>query len=215
MSLRSCDPALSKGTGSSPRPRLARWERERSVQVQNLSAVELGALLWVLELPEGCFLRFGGGKPLGFGSVRLEVVSLEVRTGTDLRARYASWHGATLPNDPRTDAVNAFRDAVVRAYPPVASGFDGVPFIRAFQTASRGHSDNLPVHYPRATEDGQPGAPSPDGESFKWFVANERQDALYALQDLASAAGLPTLQERAGVGGGPRDLNRGSGRRRR
>lgn len=183
------------------------------LQIQNLSAVELGALLWLLELPEGCFFRFGGGKPLGFGSVRLEIVSLDVRTGKELRTRYASWHQATLPNDPRTDVLSAFRHAVVRAYPPAADGFDGVPFIRAFQTACRGHADNLPIHYPRATEDGQPGPPSPDGESFKWFVANERDGARHALQDLASDTGLPTLQERtAGGGGRPRGQGQGRGR---
>lgn len=194
------------------------------LQVQNLSAVELGALLWLLDLPEGGFFRFGGGKPLGFGSVRLEIVSLDIRTGNDLRTRYASWHQATLPNDPRTDALNAFRDAILRAYPPAADGFDGVPFIRAFQAASRGHADNLPTHYPRATENGQPGPPSPDGESFKWFVANERDGARHALPDLVSDAGLPTLRAGGSGGGGPdrgrgggprRDQHRGGGRRGR
>ncbi|MBI2567946.1 MAG: TIGR03986 family CRISPR-associated RAMP protein [Candidatus Schekmanbacteria bacterium] len=191
------------------------------LQVQNLSTVELGALLWLLGLQEGCFFRFGGGKPLGFGSVRLEVVSLEVRTGTDLRARYDAWHDATPPNDPRTDALNAFRDAVVRAYPPAAGGFEGVAFIRTFLTACRGHGDNLPIHYPRATADGQPDPPSPDGESFKWFVANERDGARHALRDLASDTGLPTLPERIGGGGGGRPRqgggphrNRGGGGRR-
>jgi CRISPR-associated protein (TIGR03986 family) len=192
------------------------------LQVQNLSAVELGALLWLLDLPEGCFFRFGGGKPLGFGSVRLEVVSLDVRTGNDLRARYDAWHDATAPNDPRTDTTNAFRDAVVRAFSPAAGDFDNVAFIRAFLTACRGHGDNLPIHYPRATADGQPGPPSPDGESFKWFVANERDGAQHALRDLASDTGLPTLPERAGggggrprQGGGPRRERGGGGQWRR
>jgi len=185
------------------------------LRVQNLSAVELGALLWLLELPKDCFFRFGGGKPLGFGSVRLEVVSPDVRTGDDLRARYEAWHDATPSSDPRTDAKRAFTEAVVRAYPPAAGGFDGVPFIRAFLTACRGHGDNLPIHYPRATANGQPGPPSPDGESFKWFVANERDDAQHALRDLASDTGLPTLSERAGGGGRrPGGQSQGRGPRR-
>lgn len=182
------------------------------IHVQNVSAVELGALLWLLELQEDCFFRFGGGKPLGFGSVRLEVVSLDVRTGNGLRARYYARNEATPSNDPRTDAINAFRDAVVRAYPPAAGGFDSVPFIGAFLTACCGHGNNLPIHYPRATADGQPGPPSPDGESFKWFVANEQDGARHALRDLASDAGLPTLQERTGGGGGrPRGQGQGRG----
>lgn len=166
------------------------------LQVQNLSAVELGALLWLLGLPRDRFFRFGGGKPLGFGSVRLEIVSLDVRTGNEIRDRYASWHDETSSRDPRAELLKAFMDAVVRAYPPASGGFDGVPFIRAFDTASRGHEDNLPTHYPRATENGQPGPPKPDGESFKWFVANERDDARYALPDLSNDTGLPTLRLR-------------------
>ncbi len=187
------------------------------LQVQNLSEVELGALLWLLELPEDCFFRFGGGKPLGFGSVRLEVVSLDVRTGDELRARYDAWHEAAPPNDPRPDTINAFKNGVMRAYPPAEGGFNDVPFVRAFLAACRGHEDDLPVHYPRATSDGQPGPPAPDGESFKWFVANERQDARHALPDLASDAGLPTLPDRStrstGGGGGPR-RDRAGGRKR-
>lgn len=167
-----------------------------ALQVHNLSAVELGALLWLLGLPRDRFFRIGGGKPLGFGSVRLEIVSLDVRTGNEIRDRYASWHDATSSRDPRADVLKAFMDAVVRAYPPESGGFDGVPFIRAFDTASRGHEDYLPTRYPRATESGQPGPPNPDGESFKWFVANERDDARYALPDLSNDTGLPTLRSR-------------------
>lgn len=173
------------------------------LQVQNLSAVELGALLWLLELQEDCFFRFGGGKPLGFGSVRLEIESCDLRTGNELRTRYRAWHETTTTatNDPRTAAMNAFRDAVVRAYRPAAGGFDDVVFIRSFRTACRGYGDDLPIHYPRAAADGQSEPPSPDGESFKWFVSNERDGARYALRDLVNDAGLPTLQERAGGGG--------------
>lgn len=178
------------------------------LHVHNLSAAELGGLLWLLELPEGCYLRFGGGKPLGFGSARLEIVSLDVRTGDELRARYSEWHHQPPLVDPRSKAVDAFRAAVVRAYLPDRS-FDDVGFILAFLTASRGHPDELPIHYPRSTEDGTPGPPSPDGESFKWFVANEKDGARHVLPNLTSEnGGLPTLQARSRVSGG-----RGRGRR--
>lgn len=187
------------------------------IHVQNLSAVELGALLWLLDLPDDCFFRFGGGKPLGFGSVRLEIVSLDVRTADALRARYAAWHDRSSPVDPRRKVIEEFQQAVVRAYLPGGGRFDGVNFIRSFLAACRGHKDNLPIHYPRAAADGQPGAPSPDGESFKWFVANERDGARYALPDLATDGGLPTLPERSGGGGGggrPRGQGQGSRRDR-
>lgn len=177
------------------------------LHVRNLSTIELGAVLWLLALPEDRCLRCGGGKPLGFGSVRLEIESCDLRTGNELRTRYSMWHEATPPSDPRTDTMKAFSNALVRAYPTSSGDFNHVPFIRAFLTACHGHTDNLPVHYPRATSTGQPGPPSPDGESFKWFVANEQEGARYALLDLTTDVGLPTMPERGG--------QRGRGRRRR
>ena len=39
---------------------------------ENLTDVELGALLWVLDLPDGYYHKIGMGKPLGLGSVDIE-----------------------------------------------------------------------------------------------------------------------------------------------
>jgi CRISPR/Cas system CSM-associated protein Csm3 (group 7 of RAMP superfamily) len=165
------------------------------LHVFNLSPVELDALLWLLDLPEDLFLRFGGGKPIGFGSIRLEIESCDLRTRNELLGRYSKWQDDSLPHDPRSEVVGAFKQALVRAYPPESGSFDDISFIKAFLTACRGHNDKLPVHYPRATKDGRPGPPNPDGESFKWFVANEKKDARYALPDLVKDSGLPTLPE--------------------
>jgi CRISPR-associated protein (TIGR03986 family) len=170
------------------------------IHVMNLSAVELGALLWILELPENHH-RFGGGKPLGFGSVRLGIESCDLRLGEKLIERYSAWQDTSPPNDPCSVCVEAFKEAVVRVYGSGTKKFEEVPFIAAFLIAGRGFSDNLPIHYPRATTDNRHGPPSPDGESFKWFVANERKEARYALQDLANDRGLPTLSEKPGGGG--------------
>ncbi len=41
------------------------------IRFENLSQMELGALLFVLNLPEGCAHKLGMGKPLGLGSVRI------------------------------------------------------------------------------------------------------------------------------------------------
>lgn len=166
------------------------------LHVFNLSKVELGALVWLLTLPEGHFLRFGGGRPLGFGSVRLSIDSCDVRTGHELRTRYASWLDTSAPLDSRDGAVQAFKDALDRAYPlPEAQALDDIAFIKAFLVTCQGFEDRLPIHYPRATDTGQPGPPSPDGESFRWFVANE-QDARLALRDLWADQGFPTLRRR-------------------
>jgi CRISPR/Cas system CSM-associated protein Csm3 (group 7 of RAMP superfamily) len=165
------------------------------IQVHNLSKVELGALVWLLKLGKGHFFRFGGGKPLGFGSVRLSIDDCDVRTGEGLLARYEKWYTTTASADPCDAAIQSFKQALCEAYPPPAGGgFENIPFITAFLTACRGFGDSLPVRYPRVTGNGRPGPPSPEGESFKWFVANEKGPKL-ALRDLAEDKGLPTLKE--------------------
>jgi len=167
------------------------------LHVQNLSMVELGALLWLLSLRDKHYFRLGGGKPLGFGSVRLTIDECDLRIGHELRSRYTAWDSDEPPADPTESAIRAFKEAVSDAY-PLNEGtdvFDDIPFIKAFLVACQGFSDNLPVHYPRATIDGRPGPPSPHGESFKWFVANEKEGARYALRDLFAESGLPTLQD--------------------
>ncbi len=163
------------------------------IHVTNLSKVELGALLYLLSLPEGHYHRFGGGKPLGFGSVRLTVEDCDLRTADDLRAKYRSWHVPATANEKLCqEAVACFQEAVCRAYGGAGGNgsFEQVPFIAAFQRACEGFDDALPVHYPRVTKN-----PNPDGESFQWFVANERQGARLALRDLVRDPGLPILQD--------------------
>jgi len=41
------------------------------IRFENLSDEELGALLFALDLPEGCFHKLGMGKPLGLGSIKI------------------------------------------------------------------------------------------------------------------------------------------------
>ena len=67
-------------------------EFEFDLHIVNLSGVELGALAWLLQLPESHFHRFGGSKPLGFGSVRVEMIDQcsEVRTGSEWASYYLS-----------------------------------------------------------------------------------------------------------------------------
>ena len=43
------------------------------IRFENLTDVELGALLFVLQLPPGCALKLGMGKPLGLGSVQVQI----------------------------------------------------------------------------------------------------------------------------------------------
>ena len=41
------------------------------IRFENLSTIELGALLYALDLPDGCYHKLGMGKPLGLGSIKM------------------------------------------------------------------------------------------------------------------------------------------------
>ncbi|MCS6852475.1 MAG: TIGR03986 family CRISPR-associated RAMP protein [Gemmataceae bacterium] len=168
------------------------------IEVTNLSAVELGALLWLLTLPQDHFHRFGGGKPLGFGSVRLEIESAELFDGNGWKTIYCHLDEVTVTPAEFKPLIDAFKEEVRAAYP--GNSFEQVPFIAAWLRSATGHRDRLPTHYPRARWTGHTGPvpPNPQGLAYEWFVNNERQRGGktthgYALPDLASDPGLPIL----------------------
>ncbi|MGC8950154.1 TIGR03986 family type III CRISPR-associated RAMP protein [Chloroflexus sp.] len=137
-----------------------------TIDFHNLAPVELGALLWTLSLgEEKCFFRLGYAKPLGFGSVKLEVEQVEL---LDPIARYRSlqtsgWHRA-LPTE-RSKWIAAFAEAMKRCYgKPVYE----LPNIIDLMTLLRDPVPPLPIHYPRTNVH-----PDPEGKNFEWFVANK------------------------------------------
>lgn len=171
------------------------------IHVTNLSKVELGALLWLLSLPENHYHRFGGGKPLGFGSVRLEIdaASTRLHDGSGWQTIYSDLEDMTLPLANSDMMIQAYKDAVATAYGSNKASFEQVSFIAAFLRTASGHPDGLPTHYPRARQRGQTGPvpPHPEGNAYEWFVANDRTGRdggpQVSLPDLASDAGLPML----------------------
>lgn len=203
------------------------WVRRGSmfsfeIHFRNLSDVELGALLWLLQLHKGRFHRIGGGKPLGFGSVQLALdEGNDIRTGEQLIARYGSLDSDQLNTPELTDFVTAFKTAVWTSYGSnvrkqddqeteydyerfIQDGFNEAKFIAAFRRAAEGFADGLPIHYPRArpkgTAYGTSVPPNPEGESYKWFVANSKTSHSavlhgYVLGSLANDDGLPILPE--------------------
>lgn len=161
---------------------------EFDIHLTNLSEVELGALVWLLQMNNGLaeakyFHRFGGGKPLGFGSVKLELdeTKSDIRSGKELaEQRYTS-----LGNDVRkcenvkTNFVDKFESAYKTA------GYERI--IESFKAACEGFNDNKPIHYPRKDK-----SPNPEGKNFEWFVANSSKDGRkLSLPNLDSEIGLP------------------------
>jgi CRISPR-associated protein (TIGR03986 family) len=176
-------------------------EFEFDIHFTNLSDVELGALVWLLSLngknENKYFHRFGGGKPLGFGSVKLEIVGEEILDGKEIKKRYES-----LDGDSATALIDfkaKFENAIKAAYPDSN-------ILESFLRACEGFTTTgLPTHYPRTRLEGTPVStpvpPNPEGESFKWFVANSRtaQGKVthgYALPNLWDEIGLPILEHR-------------------
>lgn len=152
------------------------WIRVGSVfrftlEVRNLSDVELGALLWLLTLPPEHVHRLGLGKPLGFGSVRLDLddAATVLRTGTVWRKYHATFADRLPGANPEVNAlVAAFEQASDACWPDR-------PHLNAFLATAKG-DPTIPVHYPRVRLRGQTGPvpPDPAGRQFAWFTANER-----------------------------------------
>jgi CRISPR-associated protein (TIGR03986 family) len=162
------------------------------IDITNLSPVELGALLWLLSSPDIHYHRLGGAKPLGFGSVWLNVdwECTDLRLGSDWATFYQSLRPLPQKVGNGVSCIEAFKKAVTQAYGN-GKRFEQVRFIAAFCNSSQGF-DDAAIHYPRVTPN-----PTPEGEAFKWFIRNEQdtggEEALkIALPDLA-VSGSGTL----------------------
>jgi CRISPR-associated protein (TIGR03986 family) len=160
-----------------------------TLDVTNLSAVELGALLWMLDLQrqvgEAHYYRLGAGKPLGFGSVALEVDwgKTVLHQGQDLRDYYSSLTGSLTNSltgdlshsDALMNCIDAYKQAFHVAYGGSQQGgdsFEKITVIQAFCQAAQGFKDGLPIHYPRL-EEAKSGDGKEDNPIFDWFVNNE------------------------------------------
>jgi CRISPR-associated protein (TIGR03986 family) len=192
------------------------------IAVTNLTGAELGALLYLLSLPPEHFHRLGGGKPLGFGSARIDITALDLDDGAARAAEYATLlpdardaragkrHRVPAEADGEAaavaiareiaEAVKAFKDAIKDAY---GAPFEAIRFIQAFHNAAKGLGDK-PLHYPRPGL-GPSVKPDSGGKNFEWFVANNHKNGpKIALDALWEPKGLPYAEEKiAGAEGGP------------
>lgn len=83
---------------------------EFAIRVDRLSDIELGCLLEALELNPDCRHKLGMGKPLGFGSVKVEIRQARL---ADVRRKYASL--AERLGDPHPRAMDAEQRQALRA----------------------------------------------------------------------------------------------------
>ena len=135
------------------------------IEFENLAPVELGALLWSIEMEEGMFHKLGLAKPLGFGSVKLGVKKIEILKPKE---RYGSITGngwETVGDDKKKDWINVFKAAMKEKYNKDFDKLKNIADLNAILSSSK-----LPVHYPRSSE-----IPDPDGRNFDWFMDNKRK----------------------------------------
>ncbi len=79
------------------------------IRFENLTDIELGALLCALQLPKGCAHKLGMGKPLGLGTVQIESKLNLI----DRVKRYACWeNNGSFQND-GSDFIKKFEEAML------------------------------------------------------------------------------------------------------
>ena len=173
-----------------------RIEFEVSLYVQNLQCEEVGVLLWLLSLPEDHYFKLGYGKPLGFGSVRMEIDDarlvndcIPLCNGEDWQAYYADIDAcspATLDSDKQGECIQQFQASMKTVYDE--QNFDKLPFIEGFKQVLRGPHNDDPIHYPRNHPE-----PHPDGKNYEWFMDNDhhRFGKKLALPKVTGKKGLP------------------------
>ncbi|GAW27542.1 TIGR03986 family CRISPR-associated RAMP protein [Carboxydocella sp. ULO1] len=157
-----------------------------TLDFENLHRLELGALLYALELEEGIFHRLGYAKPLRFGSVKVTVDKVEI---IDWEKRlksiepYSGWqfvNGVPL----KQDFLNKMRDYYGE------SRFNNL--LDELRSLFSVQSD-LPIHYPRPKERLDSNHPQ-----YEWFVGNKRRIVIKRSGILPApvALGLATEVER-------------------
>ena len=176
-----------------------------SLYVQNLQPQEVGGLIWLLTLNnkigdegEKHYFRLGYGKPLGFGSMKIEIDEaqlvddcLPLGTGKDWKAYYANTDlsvssPAKMDSKQQAECIGKFETSMKNAYKHIVQCFDDLPFIKGFLQILRGPISDYSIHYPRLEH-----KPNPEGRNFEWFTANERGNNKHALPAATDDNGLP------------------------
>jgi CRISPR-associated protein (TIGR03986 family) len=156
-----------------------------TIAFENLQPVELGALLWTLELREGNmqgYHRIGYGKPLGFGSVQLDVTGLDFY---DAATRYEKEQiGLKDGKQYKATLIERFMTALSNLYGK--RNFEELEnVVDLFKLLCEPDID-LPIHYPRL----DPNQQEEDNEGFRWFMAN-RDGQQERLKPAHADNGLP------------------------
>jgi len=136
-----------------------------TVDFENLAPLELGALLYALELEDGLVHRLGYAKPLGFGSVKVTVDQVErVDWPTRLKSLAVDAGWQTVDPERVADLKDKFLQTMRNLH---GDAFDNV--LADLQALLGEPPDDLPVHYPRTEPE-----PDPEGKNYEWFEEHKQ-----------------------------------------
>jgi CRISPR-associated protein (TIGR03986 family) len=165
-----------------------------TVDFENLASAELGALLWSLQLEDDLYHRLGFGKPLGFGSVQIAVESVELlepaaRYQIEASANTLSSGWSEMPADVWQQLITRFQEALSQTHN--SDSFNRLPNIRDLQTLLSKPKIDLPIHYPRPTQERDK-----EGKNYEWFMGNNRNRDLRLVLPLPEEdEGLPLIDK--------------------
>jgi hypothetical protein len=158
------------------------------VEFENLSNIELDALLWSLQLEEGWHHRLGGAKPLGFGSARVAIDSIVLYDARRYLALFSK--DDTIPVKPEQSQlwIKRFKELLAARYGVL--NFDDLPHISELRALLTAPLNRLPIHYPRPTA-----APQHEGKNYEWFMGNKKGPRLALPLASDDKHGFPLLNQ--------------------
>lgn len=165
-------------------------EFQFTVNFENLAPVELGALLWSLEIGGKGYHRLGYGKPLGLGSAVVSITNSreDAPRILDVKTRYADLSkDGYVPLANWSSYVEEFKAAAQNRW---GKEFDQLAPVQDLLALLGRKEPSLPVYYPYSREEGSQGA-------FEWFVGNKRKEGPKLELDLATDdKGLPFIDKK-------------------
>ena len=140
---------------------------EFEVTFENLEPVELGALLWAIEIEKG-FHRLGYAKPLGLGSISIDIQGISC---LNEKSRYSTFDNIIETASTETalpaEWVKKFMDAMTQKHSVPFSALPNIADICALTRPPQWQ--DTPVHYPRTAK-----TPDEKGKNYEWFMGNKR-----------------------------------------
>lgn len=149
---------------------------------ENLAPLELGALLYALELEDGMFHRLGYAKPLGFGSIKVMVENMQI-IDWETRLRSVEPNAGWQPIDGAQ-----YRQEFLKTMQTLYG--DEFGKVLADLRALLGTPPELPIHYPRPTRRFDSNHPQ-----FEWFVGNKRRVERRSKGDLPKPVSLAQARD--------------------